>query len=126
MNDKINNDPNTMSYENKEFNNNTKQLNLLTNEITYLYDIIQTQNEKIIDLEISIEKLKHNTETIKTNLKRTDSLRIKNLRSIKKLQTHRHNNAFVLIIVDRCEQAGMVLILQVEGDRIKIHNIQDI
>ena len=86
MNDKINNDPNTMSYENKEFNNNTKQLNLLTNEITYLYDIIQTQNEKIIDLEISIEKLKHNTETIKTNLKRTDSLRIKNLRSIKKLQ----------------------------------------
>ena len=93
MNDKINNDPNTMSYENKEFNNNTKQLNnntkqlnLLTNEIAYLYDIIQTQNEKIIDLEISIEKLKHNTETIKTNLKRTDSLRIKNLRSIKKLQ----------------------------------------
>jgi len=47
MNDKINNDPNTMSYENKEFNNNTKQLNLLTNEIAYLYDIIQTQNEKI-------------------------------------------------------------------------------
>lgn len=86
MNDKINNDPNTTSCENKEFNNNTKQLNLLTNEITYLYDIIQTQNEKIIDLEISIEKLKHNTETIKTNLKRTDSLRIKNLRSIKKLQ----------------------------------------
>ena len=86
MNDKINNDPNTMSYENKEFNNTTNQLNLLTNEITYLYDIIQTQNEKIIDLEISIEKLKHNTETIKTNLKRTDSLRIKNLRSIKKLQ----------------------------------------
>jgi len=86
MNDKINNDHNTMSYENKEFNNNTKQLNLLTNEIAYLYDIIQTQNEKIIDLEISIEKLKHNTETIKTNLKRTDSLRIKNLRSIQKLQ----------------------------------------
>ena len=85
MNDKINNDP-TASCDNKEFNNNTKQLNLLTNEITYLYDIIQTQNEKIIDLEISIEKLKHNTETIKTNLKRTDSLRIKNLRSIKKLQ----------------------------------------
>ena len=100
MNDKINNDPNTASCDNKEFNNNTKQLNnntkqlnnntkqlnLLTNEITYLYDIIQTQNEKIIDLEISIEKLKHNTETIKTNLKRTDSLRIKNLRSIQKLQ----------------------------------------
>lgn len=85
MNDKINNDP-TASCDNKEFNNNTKQLNLLTNEITYLYDIIQTQNEKIIDLEISIEKLKHNTETIKTNLKRTDSLRIKNLRSIQKLQ----------------------------------------
>ena len=86
MNDKINNDPNTASCDNKEFNNTTNQLNLLTNEITYLYDIIQTQNEKIIDLEISIEKLKHNTETIKTNLKRTDSLRIKNLRSIQKLQ----------------------------------------
>jgi len=86
MNNKINNDPNTASCDNKEFNNNTKQLNLLTNEIAYLYNIIQTQNEKIIDLEISIEKLKHNTETIKTNLQRTDALRIKNLRSIQKLQ----------------------------------------
>ena len=86
MNDKINNDPNTMSYENKEFNNNTKQLNLLTNEITYLYDIIQTQNEKIIALEINIEKINNNTETLKTNLQRTDALRIKNLRSIQKLQ----------------------------------------
>ena len=86
MNDKINNDPNTASCDNKEFNNNTKQLNLLTNEIAYLYNIIQTQNEKIIALEINIEKLKHNTETIKTNLQRTDALRIKNLRSIQKLQ----------------------------------------
>ena len=86
MNDKINNDPNTMSYENKEFNNNTKQLNLLTNEIAYLYNIIQTQNEKIIALEINIEKINNNTETLKTNLQRTDALRIKNLRSIQKLQ----------------------------------------
>lgn len=86
MNDKINNDPNTASCDNKEFNNNTKQLNLLTNEIAYLYNIIQTQNEKIIALEINIEKINNNTETLKTNLQRTDALRIKNLRSIQKLQ----------------------------------------
>ena len=86
MNDKINNDPNTASCDNKEFNNNTKQLNFLTNEIAYLYNIIQTQNEKIIALEINIEKINNNTETLKTNLQRTDALRIKNLRSIQKLQ----------------------------------------
>ena len=86
MNNKINNDPNTASCDNKEFNNNTKQLNLLTNEIAYLYNIIQTQNEKIIALEINIEKINNNTETLKTNLQRTDALRIKNLRSIQKLQ----------------------------------------
>jgi hypothetical protein len=86
MNDKINNDPNTASCDNKEFNNNINKLNFLTNEIAYLYNIIQTQNEKIIALEINIEKINNNTETLKTNLQRTDALRIKNLRSIQKLQ----------------------------------------